>query len=162
MYTVLDSARDPARPGPTGNRSHFCEDNSFFTSAPNELKLSTVLEQTLSFVKIFLHVLPKTFWVEISKNCSKSSILYTSYHAISSATLHNSIIMERVYLQWFLFQNCTQEFCILLFFTLYKFFYVNWYEPKMCTGFKKKIGTHINAESIRNTDILTWKTQKHM
>ena len=31
--------RDPARHGPTGNRSRLCEANTFFISGPNELKL---------------------------------------------------------------------------------------------------------------------------
>ena len=94
---------------PTGNRSRFCEVNNFFVSAPSELKVGTVVEQALACTVLLIEKVQKScyFLYTLSQkrfgskflNMLRIMILDTSYHAISSATLHNSVIMERTYLQ---------------------------------------------------------------
>ena len=115
VYTVLDSARDPARPSTARpvqpkNRSRFCETNNFFISALNEMKFCTLLNKSLDHTffqvtkmqklssNIFLYI-PKTFGVDTSKNWSESCILDISYTRFLSVTLHNSIFTKHVYLQ---------------------------------------------------------------
>ena len=113
LYWIKVATRHgTTRHGPTGIRSRFCEANTFFVSAPNELKLYVLVDQALNYtfffqveklrenlIHLLLHAFPKTFWVEISENCLESCILDTSLHAISSSTLHISINIKHVYLQ---------------------------------------------------------------